>query len=515
MSRPTSTPDNLFLRCYANLRRRSLTLAGALPLMVLAPMLLMLILLLWLGKVQLNQDIAQQADRTGSALARQISASAAEPLAAEDRLSLNMLLAQWAQNPMIAHVSLYSPNNRLLAEAGSEPPRHLRAPGQGRYPAAVHLQDQLAGQVQLTLSAAPFSQPAQQLLERLIWGLLLIGGVGGLLAWHRARELSRQLSALAEWDNTPSYPAPGYRRRDELGELSRALLAHRGLLPEPEPEPVAEPEPEPEHIPLVTPAYIEAADNLGAEGATVSATEAEPADDSQTTTASEPEVTEATTASDNDNVTDDAPIEGEDEGQDATEPAPEPARQAMLAVRLGNQEALRRLPRERLMTLLERYRQQVQRACQLYGGEQHTLFDGTSVLLFRDTPEAGGAELKHSLCCGELLRVLGHDLQIEIADTGTALHLQLALGHAAGLVGLDEKALGEHPACQQVLEQLQHSRNLLLVDAELAASTPLRQCASTRRLASQPGTFCIERLLEPYQSLLERQLSSLYNQRQA
>ncbi|WVM94078.1 hypothetical protein ULG90_10700 [Halopseudomonas pachastrellae] len=228
-------------------------------------MLLMLILLLWLGKVQLNQDIAQQADRTGSALARQISASAAEPLAAEDRLSLNMLLAQWAQNPMIAHVSLYSPNNRLLAEAGSEPPRHLRAPGQGRYPAAVHLQDQLAGQVQLTLSAAPFSQPAQQLLERLIWGLLLIGGVGGLLAWHRARELSRQLSALAEWDNTPSYPAPGYRRRDELGELSRALLAHRGLLPEPEPEPVAEPEPELEHIPLVTPAYIEAADNLEAE----------------------------------------------------------------------------------------------------------------------------------------------------------------------------------------------------------------------------------------------------------
>ena len=126
------------------------------------------------------------------------------------------------------------------------------------------------------------------------------------------------------------------------------------------------------------------------------------------------------------------------------------------------------------------------------------------------------AELRRvGLCCGELLRVLGHDLQIEIADTGTALHLQLALGHAAGLVGLDEKALGEHPACQQVLEQLQHSRNLLLVDAELAASTPLRQCASTRRLASQPGTFCIERLLEPYQSLLERQLSSLYNQRQA
>ncbi|UJJ30835.1 histidine kinase [Halopseudomonas maritima] len=507
MSRPTTPPDNLFLRCYANLRRRSLTLAGALPLMVLGPMLLMLILLLWLGKFQLSQDIAQQADRAGSALARQISASVAEPLAAEDRLSLNMLLAQWAQNPMIAHVSLYSPSNRLLAEAGSEPSRQLRAPGQGRYPAAVHLQDQLAGQVQLTLSAAPFAQPAQQLLERLIWGLVLIGGLGGLLAWHRGRELSRQLSALAEWDTSPNYPAPGYRRRDELGELSRAMLAHRGLLPEPEPEPVP--------APLAEPAYINVAD---------SATAADPSPDTAAVDETPTETPNAAAANPSDSDSAETEQDPQDEAApseavtDATadeEPAPSLARQAMLAVRLGNQEALRRLPRERLMTLLERYRQQVQRACQLYGGEQHTLFDGTSVLLFRDNPEAGGAELKHGLCCGELLRVLGHDLQIEIADTGTALHLQLALGHAAGLAGLDEKALGEHPACQQVLEQLQHSRNLLLVHAELAASEPLRQCASTRRLASQPGTFCIERLLEPYQSLLERQLSSLYNQRQA
>jgi hypothetical protein len=114
-----------------------------------------------------------------------------------------------------------------------------------------------------------------------------------------------------------------------------------------------------------------------------------------------------------------------------------------------------------------------------------------------------------------LLRVLGHDLQIEIADTGIALHMQLALGHASGLDGLDDETLGQHEACQRVIEHLQHSRNLLLVDAELAASEALSHCASTRRLASQPGTFCIERLLEPYQSLLERQLSSLYNQRQS
>ena len=45
----------------------------------------------------------------------------------------------------------------------------------------------------------------------------------------------------------------------------------------------------------------------------------------------------------------------------------------MLAVRLGNQEALRRLARPRLMNLLERYRAQLQQACELYNGHLHTL----------------------------------------------------------------------------------------------------------------------------------------------
>lgn len=510
MSRKTPNQDNLFLRCYANLRRRSLTLAGAMPLMVAAPLLLLLVLALWLGKVQLQQDVAQQADRVGSALARQIAASAAEPLAAEDRLSLNILLAQWNQNPMIAHVSLYSPGNRLIAEAGSEPARQLRAPGQGNYIAAVHLQDQLTGQVQLTLAASPFTQPANLLLERMIWGLLLIGCIAGLVAWHRGRDLAQHLRALAEWDANPGFPAPACTRNDELGELSRALLNNRGLMPEPEPEPemVAEPEPEPaaDATHGMTPPVLDEAE--------IPLLQPEQQLDTPPADTGEAPPAETETQPD-DAAAADAAVTAPKDEEEADQPSDGPLqKQAMLAVRLGNQDALRRLPRERLMTLLERYRQQVQHACQLYGGEQHTLHDGTSIALFKDST-GDGSELKHGLCCGELLRVLGHDLQIEIADTGIALHLQLALGHASGLDGLSDEAMGQHEACQRVMEQLQHSRNLLLVDAELAASDSLSQCASARRLASQPGTFCIERLLEPYQSLLERQLSSLYNQRQS
>ncbi|MEL0167836.1 MAG: hypothetical protein VW877_06865 [Pseudomonadaceae bacterium] len=512
MSRKTPNQDNLFLRCYANVRRHSLTLAGAMPLLVATPLLLMLVLALWLGKVQLQQDVAQQADRVGSALARQIAASAAEPLAAEDRLSLNILLAQWNQNPMIAHVSLYSPGNRLIAEAGSEPARQQRAPGQGNYLAAVHLQDQLTGQVQLTLAAGPFMQPANLLLERLIWGLLLIGCIAGLLAWHRGRDLANQLRALTDWDANPGFPAPACTRNDELGELSRALLQNRGLMPAPEPEP----EPETAFEAASAPDAMRVAASPEQDEITIPVLQPEQQLDAATPTIEDDPASAATMRpEDADDEQRDETVAAEEEiaaGGDAPEASTQ--KQAMLAVRLGNQEALKRLPRERLMTLLERYRQQVQQACQLYGGEQHTLHDGTSIVLFKDST-GDGSELKHGLCCGELLRVLGHDLQIEIADTGIALHLQLALGHASGLDRLDDLALGEHDACKKVIEQLQHSRNLLLVDAELAASDYLTHCASARRLASQPGTFCIERLLEPYQSLLERQLSSLYNQRQS
>lgn len=506
MSHKTPSHDNLFLRCYANLRRRSPTLAGSMPLMVVAPLILILALILWLGKVQLQQDVAQQADRVGSTLARQIAASAAEPLAAEDRLSLNILLAQWNQNPMIAHASLYSPSNRLIAEAGSEPSRQQRAPGQGKYIAAIHLQDQLTGQVQLTLAASPFIQPANLMLERLIWGLLLIGCVAGLFAWHRGRDLARQLSALALWDSTPVYPAPACKRNDELGELSRTLLTNRGLMPEPEPDITDTAERPPEPAPIST------SPALDSDAIPVLLPDApQDVDDALD---QQPEPANVLVPGDNDDEGIEPIPAAEDDTDTGAESEIPLQKQALLAVRLGNHDALRRLPRDRLMRLLERYRQQVQHACQLYGGEQHTLHDGTSIALFRDST-GDGSELKHGLCCGELLRVLGHDLQIEIADTGIALHLQLALGHAAGLEGLNDEALGQHTACQQVMEHLQHSRNLLLVDADLAASQSLTQCASARRLASQPGTFCIERLLEPYQSLLERQLSSLYNQRQS
>ena len=510
MSRSSPTQDNLFLRSYTQFRRRCSNFRYAVPLLVLLPLLALLLLTLWFGKVELQRDIGVQADRVGSALARQIASTAAEPLAAGDNLSLNILLAEWNQNPLIAHVSLYSPNNRVIAEAGNKPAAHNRAPGQGRYMAAVLRQDQVAGQIQLVLAAQPFRQPGTNFMVQLIWALLAIALVSGLTAWFWAARLRRDLSAIAEWDTAPLYPAPASARHDELGDFARTLTQQRGLYPEPEPEP------EPEPIEVIDISVVAA--DISTE-TPAPASEAVDVDSTSIVSALPDEdglgdALPVAPDADASSPADAANKEVDSVTDTATTDNSELPRHAMLAVRLGNQEALRRLPRQRLMALLERYREHVQRAGQLYAGQQHTLFDGTSVLLFSPGAEDTRDELAHGLCCGELLRVLGHDLQIEIADTGIALHLQLALCHAPGLEDISDAALSEHELCQRTLDQLQHSRNLLLVDAELAGAGTLANSAVARRLASQPGIYCIERLLEPYQSMVESQLNKLYNQRQ-
>ena len=48
-----------------------------------------------------------------------------------------------------------------------------------------------------------------------------------------------------------------------------------------------------------------------------------------------------------------------------------------------------------------------------------------------------------ALCCGELMRVVGHNLQIEIADTGIALHIQIALCHTP-CQGIEPDQLQQH-----------------------------------------------------------------------
>lgn len=494
---PEEPTENLYLRGYAAWRNHSLTLRSRLLLLVMLPMLMLLGGLLWYAMLSAPAEQARQVDAVGQQLARQLAGTLAEPLKAGDHLSLNLQLAQWQQNPLIIHASVSNPEQRIIAEAGQRPSEEQLPPGKGRFSADINTNDTRLGQLQLSLAAEPWRSTTELLFSGLFQLWLIVLAAALLLAWRLAESQKSLLEALGLWDPEQS-KAPGLQRHDEFGVLARRLNQRFGP-PEPEPEPQPEPEP-------VLHTDSQENDELNADDIPVDGLQAIDPPDAKTVAPDQPGP--QTTGS-----------EPFDTAQDVSQEAgtPEAAIEsatdtAMLCVRIGNQEALRRLSRERLLGLLERYRHHLERACQLYRGEQHTLHDGTAVLLFH-AATCNQDELTHALCCGELLRVLAHDLQIEIADTGITLNLQLVLGHGSSPMNQPGLPLEQDETLTAALAQLEHSRNLLLLDAELAASSLLTQRAATRRLASQPEVRCVERLREPWQSALERQINQLYRER--
>ncbi|MNT31980.1 hypothetical protein D3C72_1678400 [compost metagenome] len=200
----------------------------------------------------------------------------------------------------------------------------------------------------------------------------------------------------------------------------------------------------------------------------------------------------------------------------APAPAPaapeEPQNSAVLAIQLGAQDQLRRLPRARLMDLLQRYRDCLDQAARLYHGQLLTLNDGSSLMLFHGQ-DSGEDYLTNAICCGELLRALGHALQIEVADSGITLQLQLGLALGNDLQGLELVDLLMAEKAQDALALSQHSRNLLLVERQISDDTLIRQRARIRPIASPEGACCVERLMEPYPSMLERQLARMHERR--
>lgn len=181
---------------------------------------------------------------------------------------------------------------------------------------------------------------------------------------------------------------------------------------------------------------------------------------------------------------------------------------ALLSIQIGDQSELRRLPRPRLIELLQRYRDCLDQASRLYHGSLYSLTDGGSLILFH-SHQPGEDYLTRALCCGELLRALGHALQVEIADSGLTLHLQLGLSRGEDLCGLPLGELLEAPASRIALDLGRHSRNLLLLDGSLSADPQIRARARIRALASPPGASCVERLQEPLPARLEQQLGQM------
>ncbi|MBA6114161.1 AhpA/YtjB family protein [Pseudomonas putida] len=491
MNRPTPVkPDNFFLMIFRALRQRRIPLALRIASTNIFLVALALVIYACVMGLQFKQAMHEQADALGQSLTTQTATSATELLVSNDILSLNVLLGNLVKNPLVAHAAIYSVDNRILAEAGQRPRNSLLGEAEGLYQTKITFQDVTAGQLRISLDMSQFQQPMLISLQSMgILGAILLA-LALSLSLRQGRHITLPLLQLRVWLRDPHPYTPAIDRQDEIGDIARQL--HARLAPPPPPEP--EPEPEEEE------------DEDDFDDLHEAAPPAKPAPCAKVSAAQ----------ADEDEDEDDAAFAGlldeESAPKAAVVESDEPQNSAVLAVQLGSQEQLRRLPRTRLTELLERYRDCLEQAASLYEGETHTLNDGSTLVLFHSR-DCGEDYLTNAICCGELLRALGHALQIEVADSGITLQLQLGLALGDDLQGLEQVDLLMAEKAQDALALSQHSRNLLLVERQISDDALIRQRARIRPIASPEGACCVERLMEPYPSMLERQLARMHERR--
>jgi hypothetical protein len=367
------------------------------------------------------------------------------------------------------------------------------------YSTPITFQEVIAGQLRISLDMQQFQQPMTISLQSMGILSLILLALALSLSMRLGRHISTPLLQLRVWLRDPDDPAPGAGRQDEIGDLARQLQAR--LVPEKPAQSEAEPFYDDEPIAEDQDEFID--DSFDDEPDF----EVRDLHDQRFDELGDP-----LQPQDADSAVDDPFSELRDNAEHEPAPAPtkqQPLSSAVLAIQLGAQEQLRRLPRTRLMELLQRYRDCLDRVASLYQGELHTLSDGSSLMLFHHQ-DCGEDYLTHAICCGELMRALGHALQIEVADSGITLQLQLGLTLGENLSNLSQGDLLLSETAQNALALSQHSRNLLLVERSIADDPLVSQRARIRAIASPQGACCVERLLEPYPSLLERQLARMH-----
>ena len=515
MTRPTSVkPDNFFLLLFHALRQRRVPIALRIAIHGLLLVAAALVIYAWVMGMQFKQAMQQQAYALGQSLTTQTAQSATELLVSNDLLSLNVLLNNLTKNPLVAHAAIYSVDNRILAESGTRPKQGLLGDAEGLYSTPITFQEVIAGHLRISLDMHQFEQPmtvSLQSMGLISLILLLLTLTFGL---RLGRQISTPLLQLRVWLRDPDDPAPGAGLQNEIGDLARQLQAR--LVPEkpPAPEPVAS-------APAPRPKAPAKAGKPAAREPSLEATGSTDEHEFDENIFSDEELlapaARRKAGEDQDFPEEEFEAAVEEEAEDEIgveeepEAEPEPVSagpSAVLAVQLGAQEQLRRLPRARLVDLLQRYRDCLEQAARLYKGALYTLSDGGSLILFhsRDQDEEF---LTNALCCGELMRALGHALQIEVADSGITLQLQLGLVLGEDIADLEQADLLQDASAQEALALSQHSRNLLLVEKSIGDDEKVRERARIRPIASPENACCVEWLKEPYPSMLERQLSRM------
>ena len=226
LNRPVPVkPDNFFLMLFHAVARRRIPLVLRIVSHTLLLVVLALLIHAWIMGLQFKHAMQEHADALGQSLLTQTAASATELLVANDILSLSVLLNNLVENPLVAYAAIHSVDNRVLAEAGSQPPRSLLDDDQGLYSAPIAFQEVIAGRLSLRLDMQRFQQPMTISLQNMGLLSLILLALTLVLSLRLGRRISTPLMQLRLWLRDPDFPAPGATRQDEIGDLARQLQA--------------------------------------------------------------------------------------------------------------------------------------------------------------------------------------------------------------------------------------------------------------------------------------------------
>lgn len=493
--------DNLFLYSNQTIRQKRVSLVASLIMQCLLVLAIAFGVYAWLVNDQFKLSMRQQADAVGQSLLTQTAERAAELLAIDDKLGLNILLGSLAKNPLVADVGIYDGQGNELFRAGLKQFSHNNKTD--LYKERLAIQKQPDVELRLRLNHQQFQLPWVVSIERaiIIAGILLV--IVLIFIFRLGRKVTVPVAQLREWIRDPVMPVPASDRQDEIGDLARELQAKLIAAEDVEAyyAQFIEPELEPESAEVIEHDLIN-----------IRQTEDELTDSNfDQSFLDEIASFDRSVIADADIpvISDSVPADKEELESGVT--IQQPTQTAVLYIRLGGQDKLKLLSKERLINLLQRYRDCLDQTVRIYKGEIHTLNDGSSLVLFHGRGNDTDTYLTHAICCGELMRGLSHELQVELADTNITLLMQIALAQGTDLLGLTPQELLDNTTVKLARSLVDHSRNLLLMDQSVASDERIGILAKIRGLANPADTFCIERVLEPYAEVLEKQLRNMRN----
>lgn len=170
-----------------------------------------------------QHELHQLSASYGQSLAQQIAQSAAEPLFAQDLLSLNVIIGQLQEAEHLAYAAIVDTSGHSLAEFGSLP----KQPGKGHYTVPIQFQSSKAGDAIVavdpnTVKNAISGSIALLLITTialLVVGIIIVSGAVKHIT-HGLQTVTHAFHALAQGKLETRISS---NRQDEIGQLMQSF----------------------------------------------------------------------------------------------------------------------------------------------------------------------------------------------------------------------------------------------------------------------------------------------------